>query len=211
MAVVFPLAHIAAVVLGCVYLAAVVFEQQTVKYLLKPTVTMLIAYPVDSSTYPGIFYGLVQSAIGDSILMVPDERMFVPGLVSFLAAHVCYTASFAARWRAAWPGVPLAAAATAMVVQLWPGVEREPGVVQAGVVAYVCAIVAMAYRAVLGGNRVLVAGALLFCVSDALLAWGKFMQAHAWTEPAVMLTYYAAQLCIAGAHIWPQRSKTERQ
>ncbi|KAJ2789857.1 hypothetical protein H4R21_006643 [Coemansia helicoidea] len=195
-----PGAHKGAIVLAGVYLAAIVGKWQWVKYAVKPAVTLLAAWPTRRGGSRGVFAGLLFSAVGDVCLMIPGDAMFVPGLVSFLAAHVLYTASFRARMRLSWAAVPLGAFAAAMALRLQPGVAREGGVMQAGVAVYISAIIAMAYKATLTGNAVLTAGSLLFCVSDALLAWAKFVRPHAWSELGVMSTYYAAQLCIAAAH-----------
>ncbi|KAJ2716290.1 hypothetical protein H4R19_000730 [Coemansia spiralis] len=193
-------AHKAAAVLACVYLAAIVGGWQRAKYAIKPTVTLLTAWPTRSGGSRGVLAGLLFSALGDVFLMVPGDDMFVPGLLSFLVAHVLYAASFKARIRFSWAAVPLGVFAATMAFHLQPGVAHEAGVVQAGVVVYILAITGMAYKAILTGNPVLTAGTLLFCVSDAILAWAKFVRPHAWSELGVMATYYAAQLCIASAY-----------
>ncbi|KAJ1804729.1 hypothetical protein LPJ75_005510 [Coemansia sp. RSA 2598] len=84
-----------------------------------------------------------------------------------------------------------------MLALLMPGAAREGAVVQAGVVVYTVAIAFMAYKATLTGKSLLVLGTILFCISDSILAWDKFVQACDWSQYAVMTTYYAAQLCIA--------------
>ncbi|KAJ2188721.1 hypothetical protein EV181_002048, partial [Coemansia sp. RSA 532] len=182
--------HAAAASLACIYLTAVFCQWQVVKYALKPTVTLLIAYPTYNTWH--IFLGLLFSALGDAFLMLPSEQMFVPGLLSFLIAHIFYIASFDTPTRVSWPAVPLVLFAAAMLHGLWPGVANEDTVVQIGVVVYVFAIVWMTYKASLTGNMVLATGTVLFCVSDSVLAWSKFIQSYEWSEFVVMLTYYAA-------------------
>ncbi|KAJ2896051.1 hypothetical protein IWW38_002131 [Coemansia aciculifera] len=128
--------------------------------------------------------------------------MFVPGLLSFLVAHILYTTSFhnVPPLRVSWTAIPFGVYAASMMTALYPGVAREDIAVQVGVVVYMLVISLMAYRASLSGNVVLIAGTLLFCASDSILAWDKFLHSYAWCELAIMSTYYAAQLCIALVH-----------
>ncbi|KAJ2781058.1 hypothetical protein H4R18_003105 [Coemansia javaensis] len=173
---------------------------QQAKWVLKPAVTLLIAWPTRGGAAPGVFIGQLLSAAGDVCLLFPDDVGFVPGLASFLAAHIAYAASFRAPLRLSWGLAPLAAFAAAMAASLWPAVARDHPLVQGGVALYIAAIVSMTYRASLTRDPTLVAGALLFCVSDSILAWAKFVHPYPWCELGVMSTYYAAQLCIAAAH-----------
>jgi uncharacterized membrane protein YhhN len=55
-------------------------------------------------------------------------------------------------------------------------------------------------------SPIVVAGALLFMLSDSLLATGRFLlraddAAQRWLAPAVWVTYYGAQLILALAFI----------
>ncbi|KAJ2881312.1 hypothetical protein H4R27_004170 [Coemansia aciculifera] len=190
--------HCAAIVGIAVYLLAIVQQWTMLKYLLKPTVTLLIAYPTKGSS--GIFWGLLFSTLGDICLMLPYD-MFVPGLLSFLVAHILYTVSFRnAPISLSWTAVPFGTYVAVMMTALYPGIVKEEMVVQVGVVIYMLVISVMAYRASLSGNAMLVIGTLLFCLSDSILAWDKFLHSYAWCEFGIMITYYAAQLCIAIVH-----------
>ncbi|KAJ1941442.1 hypothetical protein EC988_006757 [Linderina pennispora] len=195
----FKFAHQAAVGLGIYYLFAVVNSWQTVKYAVKPTTTLLIAYPTISGSRTA-FYGLLLSTLGDIFLMIPREDMFVPGLLSFLVAHILYISAFSARWRMSWSIVPLSAYSAIMVNLLYPGIAKEEAAVQIGVVVYVLVITAMVYKASLTGSGTLIFGTILFAISDSVLAWNKFIAVQQWGEFTVMLTYYAAQLCISLVH-----------
>jgi uncharacterized membrane protein YhhN len=79
------------------YLFAIKHNNQTLIYILKPgTMLMIILLALMStpSTYAWwIIIGLLLSLLGDVFLMVPKDR-FLHGLVSFLAAHVCYIIAF---------------------------------------------------------------------------------------------------------------------
>jgi alkylglycerol monooxygenase len=144
---------------------------------------------------------LVLCLAGDAFLMF--EGFFIPGLVSFLAAHLCYLALF----RQGVPWFPsrraLAATATAalcMYAFLFP--QLGP-VLKVAVAAYAAVIALMAAQAI-GRAQVLrdpaagavAAGALLFMLSDTLLAINRFAQPLPLAQFWVLGTYYAAQLLI---------------
>ncbi|MFO1295872.1 MAG: lysoplasmalogenase [Rubrivivax sp.] len=181
-------------------------------FVFKPLATLcIIAYASgrgDAGAGIGItarrwvLVGLWLSLCGDVALLWPKEG-FLPGLVSFLLAHLAYLVAFtrARRFMAWW----LAFAAYALVAgtilwRLWPGV---PAALQAPVLAYVACLASMAAQAAvlwrLGVARgaVLGLGGALFVASDALLATNKFAGplplASLWTLSA----YWAAQWCIA--------------
>lgn len=138
---------------------------------------------------------------GDVFLMFPGY--FIPGLVSFLAGHLCYIALFRqdVRWFAS--GRALAGtlvAAVAMYAVLFP---HLPPVLKIAVAAYALVIALMAAQAI-GRAAVLrdpasvavAAGACFFMLSDALLAINRFAQPLPMAQFWVLATYYAAQALI---------------
>ena len=93
----------------------------------------------------------------------------------------------------------IAVLCVALLRKMWPGV---PGELRIPVVAYVAAILAMAFTALTQHHPAVVLGASLFVVSDAILAAEKFLFApgapqRAWSGYAVWTLYYVAQLMIA--------------
>jgi uncharacterized membrane protein YhhN len=79
------------------------------------------------------------------------------------------------------------------------------GRLRAPVAVYVLVIAAMAWRAAaraaapVAGGTLALAGAVLFMVSDGLLATDRFARPFAAADGAVMVTYYAAQTLIAAS------------
>jgi sterol desaturase/sphingolipid hydroxylase (fatty acid hydroxylase superfamily)/uncharacterized membrane protein YhhN len=138
---------------------------------------------------------------GDVFLML--EGLFIPGLVSFLAAHACYLALF----RQGVPWFPskralagTVAAAAAMAAFLFPYLGP---VLKVAVPAYALVIALMAAQAI--GRAVVLrdaasvavaAGAVLFMASDTLLAINKFALPLPMAQFWVLATYYAAQVLI---------------
>ena len=156
----------------------------------------------DSKSWWLLGAALVGSLAGDAFLMV--EGFFIPGLVSFLLAHVAYIVLF--RQGVAWFPRPLALVATlgvggAMYAFLWQGglpVElRIPVAVYVTVIALMAAQ-AIGRAAVLGDRtaRQVALGACFFMLSDSLLATNRFVQPLPLAQVWVLATYYAAQAFI---------------
>jgi len=148
-----------------------------------------------------VFAGLLCSLGGDVWLVFP--KGFVPGLVNFLIAHLLYIAAFS-------PGgggsgivlVPFAVFGLAMLAYLWRGLGNDRG----PVTVYVTVIVVMGWRAAARAlapatpstsATLALVGALLFMLSDGLLAIDRFARRFEAADGAVMTTYYAAQTLIA--------------
>jgi uncharacterized membrane protein YhhN len=184
-------------------------------FIFKPLTTLLIvAYAWQRGADEPkrrrlILGGLGLSLMGDVFLLWPSAG-FLPGLVSFLLAHLAYIAAFCVPVRlAAKPSVFVAYAvlAAAILWQLWPGI---PGGLRLPVLAYVVCLACMAAQAatwwrVSAGTaaevwaRRAAAGGLLFMASDSLLAFNKFAQPLPLSALWILLTYWLAQWCIASS------------
>ena len=146
---------------------------------------------------------LVFSLVGDVFLMLPGNY-FIPGLASFLVAHLFYIALF--RQGQVWfPSKRALAAVLAvgatMYAIVWGGLG-DP-VLKIAVAAYVSVISLMAAQAigratVLGdaASRWVALGACIFMVSDSLIAINKFVTPVALSSLWILATYYCAQLLI---------------
>lgn len=182
--------------------------QPWLNFVFKPLATLcVIAYAFgrglgEPVVRRWVLAGLVLSLAGDVALMWPKEG-FLPGLVSFLLAHLCYLVAFTRRAPlAARPAVFVlyAAVAATILSLLWPGV---PGALRVPVVLYVGALAAMAAQAAVlwrqGVPRgaVLALGGALFMASDALLATNRFAGPLPMASLWILATYWSAQWCIA--------------
>lgn len=191
---------------GLGYLWAVSKGHTTLRYVLKPgTMLLMIALAVTGMPAAGrygqlILAGLAASTAGDICLLLPNR--FLQGLAAFFVAHLLYilafTVEFTFRGRDLLLLTALALAAVPVFRLLRPGVlERGgPGLLFA-VGLYMTAISVMVWRAVALGDPLVIAGAVLFYISDAILAVNRFAKPFAWADYAVMTTYYGAQYCIA--------------
>lgn len=184
-------------------------------YIFKPLTTLLIiAYAWQRGADEPrqrrlVLIGLGLSLLGDVFLLWPQQG-FVPGLVSFLLAHLAYIAAFCLPARFAAKPLVFAAYATlaaAILWQLWPGI---PSPLRLPVLAYVVCLACMAAQAAAWwrvsahgadepwARRAAIGGAL-FMASDSLLAFNKFMQPLPLAALWILLTYWLAQWCIAGS------------
>jgi uncharacterized membrane protein YhhN len=150
-----------------------------------------------------IMAGLACSVIGD-ILPLLSEGNFPASLGVFLAVHLCYIGAF-------WPGVGLRGAwiarlvyvtlGVAMVAALWPVLGP---LLRVAIAVYAALIVMMAGQAAgrwavlkTPGARSAAVGAVVFLVSDGLLALDRFRAQFPGARIAVLGTYYLAQWLIA--------------
>ncbi len=182
--------------------------QPVLAWIFKPLATLLViahAWPRgtdEPAARRWVLFGLTASLAGDVALLWPDKG-FLPGLVSFLLAHLAYLVAFtrgtglAARWS---PFVVYAAVAGVVLTALWPGV---PAGLRLPVLAYVLCLGAMAAQAAVVWRQhrergaVLAVGGALFMLSDALLATNKFAGPLPLASLWVLSSYWAAQWCIA--------------
>jgi uncharacterized membrane protein YhhN len=149
-----------------------------------------------------IFAGLLFSAAGDVFLMLPKDR-FVAGLLSFLIAHLLYIAAFtlpAGFLAAPMLALPYAAGAGVLLAILLP----KTGKLAIPVIVYATALATMGWQAAsrwqaLQDDASLYAmvGAILFMVSDSLLAINRFAKPFRAAEFLLLTTYFAAQYLIA--------------
>ncbi|MFE0499646.1 lysoplasmalogenase [Lysobacter soli] len=178
-------------------------------WLFKPLTTLLIGWSVwrTPSALPRyrtwLLIGLVLSTAGDVFLMLPVDA-FVAGLASFLLAHVTYLIALKQRERlfaAIWPFALYAVVAALVLSQLWPGL---PGELRVPVVVYVVVLAAMAAQALAvwwrrrdGAALYSAWGGACFVLSDALLAWDRFVAPFAAASFAVLASYWLAQWGLA--------------
>lgn len=156
-----------------------------------------------------VLAGLLFATLGDILLLFSGGEFgalfFLLGLGAFLCTHLCYQGGFlsAVSWnkgllyRQPLFILPFALFLGSFLTWLWPGI---PTGMRWPVAAYGLAITCMAlsvlnlYRRVPGPVfTMLLCGALLFMLSDCLIAVHKFGQALAGSRILIMLTYIVGQ------------------
>ena len=182
----------------------------TLHFIFKPlTMLIAIAWVILRAMRAGpmrrfdalLIAALVASLAGDVFLMLPGGY-FIPGLASFLVAHLFYIALF--RQGVAWLPSRCALIGTlvvggAMYAWVWAGLA-DP-VFKVAVAAYVLVIALMLAQAI--GRAVLLRdaasiavalGAGIFMLSDSLIAVNRFVQPLPLASLWVLSSYYLAQI-----------------
>lgn len=199
---------------------AVGLNRKTLEYVFKPATLagiiigalLLMQGPHDE--WQGRFFviGLVFSLAGDVFLMLPGEGFFLPGLVSFLLAHLCYVAGLN-------PTLPPLPSSLLLIPAAFVGgflyKRIASGLRTAGktnligpVAVYSCVISLMLFSAwatlmrpewTLLRRTLVIAGASLFFASDAMLAWNRFVRSFSVAKLGVIVTYHLGQLALASS------------
>lgn len=173
-----------------------------------------------------LFAGQVFGLIGDIFLQLP-RRWFLPGLGAFLAGHICYLVLFIIKligifesgihnpyW--GWWGMlglliflglmtvfdrsfsPISERRTEKPF-LWLAIRTYAGVLSFIVVLSFLLISLISVRSL--RQWLLPVGAVLFLVSDFLLAYRRFIKTFPNGQLLVRITYHMAQLCLAGGFL----------
>lgn len=168
---------------------------QRLEYLTKPAVMVCLFLGLYFSTGlqgSALWFGIaiLFSLLGDVLLMLPWERLFFPGLVAFLLAHIAYITGFRAELRIidAWSSILLAIIAInasrllRRIIETMRAKGQNQLVVPVAIYGMVISFMLYAAMSTLydpawkAGAALLVSlGAFLFSASDALLAWNKFI------------------------------------
>ncbi len=185
-------------------LLGIYFESVT-RWITKPLLmsVLLIFYVTTSKVKnPLVMLALITALLGDLFLLINIGNLFVLGLFCFMIMHLMYLYLFwkdrgdivITDWISA--GSVLGAAILAIVFFI-----PHTGSLMNHVVMYIVIIATMTIAAIfrkkaLNGYFMVVFGALLFMVSDTLLAVDKFVTPLLLINVLVMLTYGLAQYCI---------------
>ena len=185
------------------------------EYFLKPiTMVFLFGWLFTATGFTGIALwfaiGLVLSLAGDIFLMLPNEQ-FIAGLVAFLLAHIAYVIGF----NPSLPPLTVVGVVFAVIVvligwQLYRNIaaglaKQGKTALQKPVLAYTVVISLMQISALMtllradwSFNAALTVsiGAALFMLSDAILAWNKFVNPIKNGRVMNMAAYHLGQIIL---------------
>jgi uncharacterized membrane protein YhhN len=179
------------------FLEAIVVSKnrQRLEYIAKPAVMIslfLWLYTTTGLQDNAFWFGLgiVFSLLGDVLLMISLERMFLLGLLAFLFAHVFYITGLREELGTitAWSLI----LAVFIAINAGRLLRRIVGAMRAKgenslvlpVIVYGTVITVMLYAAMstiydpawkTSASFFVSVGAFLFCASDAILAWNRFV------------------------------------
>jgi len=184
------------------YLVSIDFQPYPLHFLFKAMpifLLMLASFQFTSGhTRLLLLITLVFSAAGDILLALTFENSFLFGLGAFLIAQIFYQIHFwpYRNWKR-WKWLPIGAVvlfALVILNLLLPKLDK----MQIPVLIYMLVICLMAISAVMAVNKQHKAmyGAIIFLVSDTLIAWNLFLEPVAYASYWIMFTYYLAQYCL---------------
>ena len=199
---------------------AVIIGSEILNYITKPLLMVLLAWyfyktaPKNNFTRL-ILFGVIFSIGGDTALMFQGSpNYFILGLVSFLIAHIYYIIGMfrfpnfklGLLFKKPWLGIPLCVYGFSLVYMLWAGL----GEMKIPVIVYSTVIMLMGLSAVnmfgrtsQAAAKLLLFGALLFILSDSVIAINKFgIEGFSIPFPklVIMTTYILGQyLIVKGA------------
>ncbi len=212
---------ILALLFAALEVIAVSKKLQKLEYVAKPAVMVCLFLWLYSSTglqgntlWFGV--GILFSLAGDILLMLSFGRLslFLFGLVAFLLTHVSYITGFRGELRIinAWSLLLLVIIAinASRLIRRIIGAVRAKGqnklVIPVTVYGIVISFMLYAATSTLydpvwkaGAALFVSAGAFLFCASDVILAWNKFVSPIKNGRPLNLTAYFLGQIgLIAG-------------
>ena len=196
---------------------AVIRSRRRLEYIAKPAAMLaLLAWLwIDSrggvGNAPLLWFalGLVCSLAGDVLLLLP-ERFFLPGLVAFLLAHLAYIYGLNAggiMWLTeTLLAIPMAIIGGWLVWRIGGALRAKGrGKLLAPIVLYAVIISLMVVSALatlfrsdwpVGPAALVSAGAVLFFLSDVVLAWNRFLAPLPHGRVVVIVAYHLGQLAL---------------
>ncbi|MDQ0416334.1 putative membrane protein YhhN [Croceifilum oryzae] len=192
--------------IAVIYLIAIWFQHEKIHQMLKAVPILCWSLVVGMTLADGgpfgyyLLAGLLLSALGDLFLLNHDKH-FLKGLASFFIAHIVYVVGFLSistdQTSLLCLGILLLVALLYMAfLRRIMMVEHSSVAFVLAVCAYILMITAMVYTAWLTSQYWLIAGSLLFYLSDFTLSWNKFVRPFKRADVVIMVTYYGAQVCL---------------
>lgn len=181
---------------------AVARQVKAVEYVCKPAaavgflITALAVDPVDHGARLWMVAALVFCLAGDVFLMLPRDA-FLAGLGSFAVAQIFFTVSFGLREPTATRalvGLVIVAVGASVLARRFVAALRRVGAgsMVPAILIYVTVISAMVVSAIAGGTAIGIIGAVLFLVSDSLIAEERFVNPRRWQRLTIIVTYHLA-------------------
>lgn len=195
---------VAALLVAAVDWVAVGRENRRLEYICKPaTMVLLIACALTVLPVSGVQRGWFVAALllglaGDVFLMLPSDA-FLPGLGAFLLGHIAYVLGFVSTGVSGPRALVAGLAMVVLIGLVLPRVLRgaraqgKPALVPA-VAGYALVIGLMVVTAFASRLPLAAVPALVFVVSDTLIALRRFVAPRRWMPVAIMGTYHLAQV-----------------
>jgi alkylglycerol monooxygenase len=182
------------------------------KYIFTPLVTALIIGFVILSILDGgaspyrvvILAALISSLVADTMLMVVEVDLMRQGIIFFMLAHILYIAAFSLSYVYRPWNLIVAGVLVVLLAFFYRGVRGPAGAMRIPILVYAAVLCAMLFVALAmcgpdmtRSEGFVVVGAVLFVISDVLLAYLTFIRPHRFESVIVWAVYAPGQLLIA--------------
>lgn len=180
-------------------LAFIAMDHSSWRFFTKPLLLPIIIWFYFTYSKQEVFRinrwflsGLILSFLGDVFLLFGWG--FMPGLGSFLLAHICYIIYFfKIKKKNVWSWLPFVFLYLgSFIYYIYPYLNE----MKIPVVIYGITIATMLYFSISTYSLLLILGAILFVISDSVLAINMFVEHSTEKELVVMITYVLAQLML---------------
>lgn len=189
---------------------------QDLVFFIKPLICISLAFyffknvNMVSGFNRLVFSGLIFSLFGDCFLMFAgsDIYFFLYGLVSFLLAHIVYSFAFFRDFKnnpqaSKFYGHLMFFITGVFTISFYTFIRdylndfKIPVMVYMFVISVMAILAAYRYKRVdLSSFRLILFGAVFFVISDASLAFNKFVEPYPFAGILIMSTYMLAQYLI---------------
>ncbi len=199
---------------------AVARQKRTLEIVAKPATLLALciwfaSYPDARSSWVGVLFliGLVFSLLGDIFLLFAEQH-FLKGLIAFLLAHLLYIAAFNSTGPiltlpALLTAVPIVIVALLILRRLIASLKEHGSdamIVPVCVYALVLSLTLWSASTTLFredwsplAGALAAGGGVLFFVSDAAIAWNRFVGPHWGGRLFEIVTYHLAQVGLSAA------------
>lgn len=200
-----PLAWIPAIsgVFAVLDWVAVGRRQRLLEWICKPAVMVMLVWwavaltPESEAQRAWFVAALVLSLAGDVFLMLPPNGRFTAGLAAFLLAHLCFIPGLSLEGVDKGSG-GFAALLVGLLARFVGGriVGSVSERLRRAVTAYIVVISLMVVFAFASQDGLAMWGAALFYLSDATLAWNKFVRPLPYGKLRIIVAYHMAQFLL---------------
>ncbi|WP_333693939.1 lysoplasmalogenase [Flavobacterium sp.] len=202
------------IVFCLLYMLLLIGDKEDMAWWLKPVLIPILISIVSVSepfkTQKTLLLALFCSWIGDVLLLFADQNalFFISGLVSFLVAHLIYIYLFHQQEiqynrKSYLKFIPIVAVYLLVMLSfLWDTLQE----MKIPVTVYAIVISMMLFMSIKAffqwgkpSNFWVLIGAILFVISDSILAINKFHSPVPMSSFWIMSTYLGAQFCIVNS------------
>ncbi len=192
---------------------AIISSNEIVEIYAKPMLLTLLAVVYLVSANKPIFWyvlGMFFCFVGDVLLMFKGANFFMYGLAAFLVGHIVYikiTVSFLPKdltFKMITSAFPFVILFGVLMYFIYPNLNEMllPVVVYGVTISTFGSVAFLNYRSEKSTENLwLFIGAILFILSDSLIAINKFYEPNDLYGVSIMITYILAQFLICKAMI----------